>query len=224
MGKIFCAFLFVMWLLFAGEAYIGHWSFIFYEKANSFDRLMPPPIFNEVEFKEDGMAHVKVRSKDMAFDVRYLVNEKYIGMKLPLKGAHEEPVRFKAEYAYSDKDGTLAIKGTDSSAVYVRTESLLPLHKLVGTWRNDGKFTEYIEILANGLMKLKVTGLTGFCVLWKDNAGMENLTMVGGIRNAMPHTFIWQVEIKDGKLLEMTPVTDQGPQKNKTTTWHRISN
>lgn len=223
MGKIFCAFLFVMGLLFAGEEYIGHWSFIFYEKANSFDRLMPPPIFNEVEFKADGMAHVRVRAKDMAFDVRYLVNEKYIGMKLPLKGANEEPVRFKAEYAYSDKDGTLAIKGADASAVYVRTERLLPLDKLAGIWRNDGKFPEYMEILANGLMKLKVTGLTGFCVLWKDNAGMENLTMVGGMRNAMPHTFIWQVEIKDGNLLEMTPVTDQGVQKKKTTTWHRIS-
>lgn len=223
MGKIFCALLFVMGLLYGGDDYIGHWSFIFYEKANSYDRLMPPPIFNEVEFKADGTAQVKVRAKDMAFDVPYLVNEKYIGMKLPLKGAGEEPVRFKARYAYSDKDGTLAIRGTDSSAVYVRTENLLPMDKLVGTWRNDGKITEYMEILANGLMKLGVTGLTGFCVLWKDNGGVENLTMVGGIRNAMPHTFIWQVEIKDGNLLEMTPVTDQGAQKKKTTTWHRVS-
>ena len=170
------------------------------------------------------MAHVKVRAKDMAFDVRYLVNEKYIGMKMPLKGAGEEPVRFKAEYAYSEKDGTLAIKGADSSSVYVSTESLLPMGKLVGIWRNDGKITEFMEILSNGLMKLKVTGMTGFCVLWRDNVGKENLTMVGGMRNAMPHTFIWQVEIKDGNLLEMTPVTNTGPQKQKATTWKRVSN
>ena len=224
MGKLFFAFLFVAGAFFAGEKYIGHWSFIFYEKASSYDKLMPQPIFNEVEFKSDGTAHVKVRAKDMAFDIPYLADEKYIGMKLPLKGPGEEPVRFKAKYVYSDKDGTLAIQGTDSSAVYVRTESLLPMEKLVGTWCNEGKFTEYMEILANGLIKLKITGLTGFCVLWKDNSGIKNLTMVGGIRNAMPHTFIWQLEIKDGNLLEMTPVTNLGPQKQKTTTWKRVSN
>lgn len=222
MGRIFCAILFGIGLLYAGEEYLGRWSFIFYERAASYDGLMPPPIFNEIELRDDRTANVKVRAKDMSFDVPYLADDKFLGMKLPLKGKYEEPVRFKAEYAYSGKDGTLAIKGVDSSAVYVRTSTLLPLGKLVGTWQNQGNFGEQMEMFANGLMRLKKSELTGYCVLWKDSNGIETLTMVGGIKNAMPHTFIWQLEYKEGRVLVMTPVTDKGPKRNSASVWTRI--
>ena len=222
MSKIFLIMALACATLQAAEEYIGRWSFIFYEKAASFDSLMPQPIFNEVEFKKDGTANVRIRAKDMALDLPYLVNEKFIGMKLPLKGQYEEPVRFKAEYHYSEKDGTLTIKGQNASAVYIRTETLLPMDNLTGVWLNSGRFDEYMEILKNGLLKLQVTGLTGFCVLWKDNCGIENLTMVGGMKNALPHTFIWQIHHKDDNSIEMVPVTHEGSKPKSATLWKRI--
>lgn len=223
MRKLFCAFLLMVFVVFADEQLTGNWSFVFYEQAETADRIMPPPVFNAIEFKDNNMATVKVRAKEMSFDVPYKCDGKTLEMQLPLRGPYEQPIKFKAEYKYLEKEGTFIIKGRNSSAVYVRTEMLMPMSKIAGLWRNvnNSKMQELMEIKQNGLMKLHATNMTGFGVLWPDEKGAVNLTMVAGVKNGAAHTFLWQIWLKGDNKMEMVPITQNGPDTKFITTWVR---
>lgn len=223
MNKIICIICLAAAAAFASGKHIGSWTFIFYEKARTIDGIMPQPIFNEIELRENKTALVKVRSKEMTFDIPYLIDDKYIGMKLPLRGEYEDPVLFKAEYKYSEKDGTLAISGIDSKAIYIPTKSLIPNDDIAGTWISSiNNVKEIMEIKNNGLFKLHRTDMTGFYVLWKDKREKLNLTLVAGIKNAVPHTFVWQINKKDDGTMEMLPFTQSGLNKKSASVWTRL--